>query len=149
FVVAAGCARSPEAQKARHLERGDRYFKKEQYREAIIEYRNVLQIDPNQPHAIAQLGLAHYQLGEVGQSFRFLLRARELTPDDAEVHLKLGTIYLMARKPAEAAQEAQAVLAKTPGSLDALVLLADAADSPALVATAIPRLEAARGEHDG
>src|SRR5688572_25415104 len=45
LVVAAGCARSPEAQKARHLERGDKHFAREQYREAVIEYRNVLRIE--------------------------------------------------------------------------------------------------------
>jgi tetratricopeptide (TPR) repeat protein len=149
LVVGAGCARSPEARKARHLDRGDRYFKKEQYREAVIEYRNVLQFDQNHPRATAQLGLTHFQLGELGQAFRYLLRARELTPDDAEVRLKLGTIYLMGRKPQEAAREAQAVLAKNPGSLEALIVLADAADSPEAAAAALARLEAARGEHDG
>src|SRR5262245_39088498 len=102
LIIVAGCARSPEAKKARFLDRGDNYFKKEQYREAIIEYRNVLQIDPNQPRAIAQLGLAHYHLGELGQAFRYLLRARELTPDDLEMRQKLGAIYLLGRKPQEA-----------------------------------------------
>ena len=38
MVVAVGCSRSPEAKKARHLERGDRFFSQQQYREAIIEY---------------------------------------------------------------------------------------------------------------
>ena len=82
LVVATGCTRSPEARKARYLERGDAYFKKEQYREAVIEYWNVLRIDQNHPRAIAQIGLAHFQLGEATQAFRFLLRAQELTPDD-------------------------------------------------------------------
>ena len=45
LLVAAGCARSPEAKKARYLNRGDSYFKKEQYREAILEYRNALRIE--------------------------------------------------------------------------------------------------------
>jgi tetratricopeptide (TPR) repeat protein len=149
LVVATGCTRSPEARKARYLERGDAYFKKEQYREAVIEYWNVLRLDQNHPRAIAQIGLAHFQLGEAAQAFRFLLRAQELTPDDPEVRLKLGTIYLMARKSQEATDEAEAVLAKNPGSLDALVLLANAADSPEEIAAALARLEAARGEHDG
>jgi hypothetical protein len=33
-LLVASCARSPEAQKARHLERGDKYVAREQYREA-------------------------------------------------------------------------------------------------------------------
>src|SRR5882672_9491963 len=65
LTLATGCARSPEAKKARFLERGDRYFKQQQYREAVIEYRNALRIDGNNPQAIRQLGLAHYQLGEL------------------------------------------------------------------------------------
>jgi hypothetical protein len=39
FLVLAGCARSPEARKARHLERGDRFFEAARHREAMIEYR--------------------------------------------------------------------------------------------------------------
>jgi len=44
-ALGGGCMRSPEAKKARHMERGDRYFAREQYREAILEYRNVLRYD--------------------------------------------------------------------------------------------------------
>src|SRR5262252_652088 len=118
LLLGSGCTRSPEARKAGYLERGDRYFKKEQYREEILEYRNALQIDQKDARATAQLGLAHYQLGEIGQACPYLLRARELAPGNAEVHLKLGTIYLMGRKFPEATQEAETVLSLTPGSLD-------------------------------
>ena len=37
------------------------------------------------------------QLGEMGQALRFLLRAQEGEPDNAEVRLKLASIYLMGR----------------------------------------------------
>ena len=49
LVVVVGCSRSPEAQKARYLERGDKYAAREQYREAILEYRNVLRLEPANP----------------------------------------------------------------------------------------------------
>ena len=80
LLVVAGCSRSPEAQKARYLERGDKYAAREQYREAIIEYRNVLRLDPANARATRQLGLLHYQLGESAQAFRYLLKAEELDP---------------------------------------------------------------------
>src|SRR5438093_12465416 len=67
LVAVTGCSRSPEAKKARHLERGDKYFSKAQYREALIEYANVLQLDQANARAIRQLALAHYQLGQMGQ----------------------------------------------------------------------------------
>src|SRR3990172_8786718 len=63
LALAAGCARAPEARKARHLERGERYVKAEKYRDAIIEYRNVLRIESANTVAIRQLGLAHFRVG--------------------------------------------------------------------------------------
>lgn len=149
LILAGGCARSPEAKKARYLDRGDRYFRKEQYREAILEYRNALRIEATNARAMQQLGLAHYHLGEVGQSVRFLLKARELDPGSAEVHLKLGTIYLLGRRPAQARDEAQAVLTRESGNVDALILLGSAATTEAEVNAAIRGLEAARRESGG
>ena len=89
LLLVAGCSRSPEAQKARYLERGDKYAQREQYREAILEYRNVLRLDPANARATRQLGLLYHQVGEFAQAFRFLLKAQELTPDDSEVRVKL------------------------------------------------------------
>ncbi len=36
---------SPESKKAHHLARGNQYFSQELYKEAILEYRNVLRFD--------------------------------------------------------------------------------------------------------
>src|SRR5215467_15055431 len=119
LLMVVGCSRSPEAQKARYLERGDKYAAREQYREAILEYRNVLRLEPANARATRQLGLLHNQLGEFAQAFRFLLKAQELTPDDSDVRLKLGGIYLLGGKLDEARQEAAAVLSKEPNNVDA------------------------------
>ncbi|OGK78461.1 MAG: hypothetical protein A2X52_15105 [Candidatus Rokubacteria bacterium GWC2_70_16] len=146
LTLAAGCARSPEARKARHLERGERYAKAEKYRDAIIEYRNVLRIESANAQAIRGLGLAHFALGEMGQAFRFLLRAQELEPDNLEVRLKLASIYLLGGKPDEARAQAEAVLERQPKNLEALVLTAGAATTPEGVQAAIARLEAARAD---
>ncbi len=98
-AIAAGVLWSPAARKARHLERADRYFSQEQYRQAIIEYRNVLQIEATNARSVRQLGLAHYQLGEMGHALRYLARSQELGPNDVGVRLKLATIYLLTRRP--------------------------------------------------
>src|SRR2546422_4803804 len=129
-LLAAACARSPEAQKARHLEHGDRYVQREQFREAIIEYRNVLRFDQNNGHAMRQLGLAHYQLGELAQAYQYLLKAQELAPHDLNVRLKLGTIYALSGKLAEARAEAELILAREPGNTDGLVLLGSVVRTP-------------------
>src|SRR5438128_810296 len=80
LVSTTGCSRSPEAKKAHHLHRGDRYFAREQYREAVIEYANVLQLDRVNTRAIRQLAFAHYQLGQIGQAFPYLVKSQELVP---------------------------------------------------------------------
>src|SRR5437667_2565857 len=147
LVAMTGCSRSPEAKKARHLERGDKYFSKAEYREALIEYANVLQIDRANPRAIRQLALAHYQLGLMGQAFPYLVKAQELDPGDADIRLKLAGMYLVTGQPAEAREQAAGVLGKDPKKLDALLLWAGAAITPQEVDAAIRRLEEARADH--
>ena len=146
LLLISGCSRSPEAQKARHLERGDKYAAREQYHEAILEYRNVLGYDPANTRAIKQIGLAHYQLGEVAQAFPYLLKAQEITPDDVDVRLKLGAIYYLAGKRAEAREAALSVLGQQPKTLDALALLADTASTPEEIDAAVQRLEEAQAD---
>jgi len=141
LTMAGACARSPEAKKARYLERGDRYFKQEQYRDAVIEYRNTLRIDGNNAHAIRQLGFAYYQLGQFGQSFRFLLKAEELEPENTDIPLKLATVYLLGGRLEDARGQIDRVLQREPKNLEALVLLGGAAITPVEVDAAIQRFQ--------
>src|ERR1700730_10295653 len=85
LLVAIGCSRSPGAKKARFLERGDKYAAQEHYPEAILEYRNLLRLDPANDRAIRQLGVSYYQLGELGEAYRYLLKAEELVPDSPDI----------------------------------------------------------------
>ena len=140
-LVLSGCSRSPEAKKARYLERGDRYFKQEQYREAILEYRNALRIDQKNPIATRQIGFAHYQLGQLGLAFRFLQAAQELEPDNADVRLKLAGIYLLGGRPDDATAQVDEILKKEPNNLEALMLFAGAANKPQEVEGALARLQ--------
>ena len=74
---AIGCERSPEVKKARHLEQGKQYFKEKRYNDAVIEYRNVLQLDPDHAQAVSRLGAAYYQLGRIELAYPFLLKTVE------------------------------------------------------------------------
>lgn len=149
LVSSSACRRSPEARKAHYLARGDRYFADGHYHEAIIDYLNVLRIDPTNTRALRNTGLAHFELGELGQSYQFLLRSQQLDPENAEARLKLASIYLAGRKFDEARDEATFVLDKEPANLDALILFAGAVKSPEEVDQAIKRLELARAQFEG
>ena len=147
-VVANGCTRSPEAQKARHLQRGDRYFAKKQYQDAAIEYQRVTRIDPRDARAVMGAGLAFYELGAPAQAFPYLVNSLELDPGNVEIRLKLGTIYIQARQLEKAWDQASLILEKDPKSVDGLFLLANAASTPDRVAATIPRVEGLRVDRD-
>src|SRR5437588_2148365 len=89
LVVSAGCSRSPEAKKARHLERGEKFYARKDYKDAVIEYRNVLRLEPANVEAIRNLGLAHYQAGELREAFPYLRKASQLEPQNDDVRVKL------------------------------------------------------------
>lgn len=145
LLALGSCARSPEAKKARYLERGDRYFKTEKFREAVLEYRNALRIESNNAHASRQLGLAYYQLGELAQAYRYLLKAQEQEPGNPEIRVKLAQLYLVGGRAVDARNEAQQILEKEPKNLDALTIVAAAAQAPEEIDRAIRQLDAVRG----
>lgn len=145
-ALAAGLLWSPGARKARHLERGDRYLSRAQYREAIIEYKNSLRLESTNPHAIRRLGLAHYQLGEFELAFPYLARSTQIEPNDLEIRLKLATIYLLSRQWDKAREQVAHVLERDPKQLEALGLLAGAANTSKHIDAALHRLDAARAD---
>src|SRR5438105_7246391 len=144
FVGVIGCTRSPEASKARHLSRGDGFFEGQQYLAAIIEYMNVLRIEPGNAHAIARAGIAHFEMGQLGPAFPLLLRAKELDPHNVEVRRRLGALYLFAHRAEEARAEAAAILERDPRHFDGLLLSAATAGTPGEIDVAIRRLESFR-----
>ena len=50
----------------------------------------MLRIEPSNAVAIRNLGLAHYQAGELNDAFPFLHKAAELEPKNEDVRLKLA-----------------------------------------------------------
>src|ERR671911_1718555 len=62
-LTVAGCAKSPSEIKAKHMERGDKYFQEGKYNEALIEYKNVLQVDPEDAAGHYKLALAYSKVG--------------------------------------------------------------------------------------
>src|SRR5262245_13408083 len=56
LLLALAACQSDEAKIAEHMARGDEYAEQKKQAEAIIEYKSVLQLDPN--HAAAHYALA-------------------------------------------------------------------------------------------
>jgi tetratricopeptide (TPR) repeat protein len=129
-LVIAGVGCSKKDQATSHLGRANRAFAAQQYQEAEIEYRNVLQMEPLDSSAIRQLGIIYYEQGRLTRAAAFLQKAAELEPENSDVQLKLGLIYLSAHKTKEAREAALQVLRKQPGHQEGLLLLTDTARAP-------------------
>ena len=108
---------SAEEKKAKHQERGMAYFEEGKYQEALIEYKNVVQLDPKDAKAYHQLALIHLKLGgmpALQAAFGELSKAVELDPSIQDAQLKLGEFYLLSQKPKEAKEKADIVLTSSP-----------------------------------
>ena len=116
---------SPESTKAKHLDAGRTYFEKEQYREALIEFKNAAQLDPNNADVHYRLALTHLKLGGNGNlqnAFTELSRTTELDRTNQDAQLKLGQLYLIGNEPAKARGQADIVLVTAPQNTEGLIL---------------------------
>lgn len=139
-VLVGGC--SPQAKQARHLTRAEHYFQAGQYREAGIEYMNVLKGNPTNRIAVRGMGLTLYEIGEAHTALPYLLKAEALGSDDLEIQMKLGSLYLIAGDLPQSRKRADSVLKKSPDHLGAMVLWGAGAATLAEVDAAIVRLSA-------
>ena len=127
MVAVIGC--TAEAKKSRLLSRADRYFDSGDYDKAKIEYLNVLRADPQNATAIQRLGTIWYEQGAPLRAAPFLLKTRELTPDDFGSRTKMASVFLAAGQFEEARKESLAILERSPGQEEAMLLLVEASRS--------------------
>ncbi|MDB6092985.1 MAG: uncharacterized protein JWM32_547 [Verrucomicrobia bacterium] len=126
-LAISGC--SQDAKKNQHLAAADRYFTEGDYDRAEIEYRNVRQIESLNPQAIGQLSIIYFDQGRTSHAIPYLLRSREVQPDNLDLQLKLAQIYQAVGKNQEAQEEAWAILDKRPEDPEAPIVIAGAAAS--------------------
>ena len=112
-VLLAGC-RSNEQAVAEHIKRGEEYSKEKKWAEAIIEYKNVLQIDPNRADAHYGLAKAFLQLGQAKEGFWELRETVRLDPKNHDAAVQFGQISIYAGELEEALKRAEAVIAEDP-----------------------------------
>ncbi len=130
-LIIVGCDSDPKVARQKYLETGNRYFKNEKYREAVIFYKRALQKDARFAEAYCQLGNAELKRGSAIEAMRALQRCVELDQNNTEAASKLAEIYLAAyskseSKPKNLLKEIEAIskrlLDKDPKSFDGLRL---------------------------
>jgi tetratricopeptide (TPR) repeat protein len=123
LVVINGC--SAETNKVKLLEHAQRDLAAGQYDDARIEFLKLLQSDPDNAAVIHQLGVIWFDEGAPLQALPFLLRMREIAPDNLDARTKLGLVLQFLGEISEARKEAVAILDLAPIHDEAIILLAD------------------------
>ena len=120
-----GCFKA--SQKRTHEARAERLYLEEKFDAAEVEYLNVLQLVPRDPHAVARLGLIYHAQGRYLRSLAYLKRA--VKDDDENLQLKIALAktsqYLGDRQTAW--DEARGVLKMESTNQEAILLVADSA----------------------
>ena len=141
-----GC--STEAKKSRLLKSAERYFESGDYDKAKIEYLNVLRSDPQNAVAIQRLGTIWYEQGAPLRAAPFLLKARELLPDDIDSRARLVQTLMSMRQVEEARKEALEILDRSPVHNEAMLVLVEASRSPQELEQAEQRLRSINASND-
>ena len=123
---AVACSGSADDRKQRFLASGDRYFAQAKYREAALEFRNAVQIDPTFGEARLKLARSLERLGDGPGAFQEYIRAADLRPDDLDGQLTAGSYLLAARRFDDARARAEAVINRDANNVQAHVLLGNA-----------------------
>lgn len=122
-ALLAGC-QSDEARIATHEKQGETYLEEKKYPEAVIEFKNVLQVDPNHPGAHYGLAKAYLAQNELAKGFWELRETARLDPTNLEAKLQYGQLARLAGELDEALQQADDVIAAKPDDAAARVLRA-------------------------
>lgn len=77
-----------------HLQKGDRFYERKDYKNAIAHYVQALAVDPDDAVTTYRTGLSYYHNGEFDQAITFLENAYQSKPDiDPDIHYYLGVAY--------------------------------------------------------
>jgi tetratricopeptide (TPR) repeat protein len=144
-VLTAGCTK--QMRKDRALNRANRDFAAGDYASAEINYRRVLQMEEN-AEARRQLGILYLDRGQFPQAFAHLQRAAGLEPTNQQAQVKYGMAALMARDLPLAYTQALKAVAFKPTSDDAIMLLANTANTNNVdeVAKMLNRIQQEQGD---
>src|SRR5579863_4907117 len=118
-LLLAGCASNPNARKAAYLNQGKRFIDAGKYQEAVIEYRNAIQIDPQSAEAHYHLGRSYLSLQNVESAYREFRSAVTLDPANRDAKLQLAGLLVTRKEFPEAEAMAKAVVRAEPQNVRA------------------------------
>src|SRR5438128_1293093 len=116
LVVSAGCSRSPEAQKARHLERGEKFLARRPHK---VAFKEAVARDPKSVQAHTALAQFYALTGDLGRTEEELKTAADLSPNGSLPRMQLADFYIRTGKRDPAKAVLTDITAKDPEYLPA------------------------------
>ena len=126
LLVATAACKSDDEKLADFMAGGDAAVEAEKYDEAVIEYRNVLQIDPNNAEAHYALARAYTALQQLKEAYWELHESVRLDPDNTDARVSYAQFSLIARDYEEVLTQADEIIAREPDRASAYTLRAEA-----------------------
>ncbi|MFT5441086.1 MAG: tetratricopeptide (TPR) repeat protein [Myxococcota bacterium] len=103
FIASSFVAcQSDEEKLGDFLDKGLAYEVEDKHQEAVIEFKNVLKIDPNHADAHYQLAKAYMELGRARDAYWEMSETVRLDPSNTEAALSFGALSLVAGDPEQA-----------------------------------------------
>ncbi len=124
FFIVFNCCTSKEDKTAEHLEKARQYVEKNELKSAVIEFKNVIQLDPENDPAQYELGETYLKLRDEERSIQAFQRAISINPENMKAQIKMGQIFLIIKQIGAARKTVMKILEKIPNDVDALQILA-------------------------
>src|SRR5580698_11324547 len=125
FVFFSACSTDPNVRKLQYVNSGKKYFDKGKYQEAIVEFRNAIEIDPKVAAAHYQLARTYLTLKNPGAAFGELQQTVARDPKNLNAQLELASLLVAGRKFDQAQSAANVVLKADPNNARAHALLGE------------------------
>ncbi len=107
-----------------HLQKGQTFFAQAEPEKALVEVRNVLQMDPKRAAAYYLAGQIEESRGEFRGAYADYAKAIEDNPNDADAKAGLARLNLTVGNDAQAQSQVDEVLAKAPDNVQAIAVAA-------------------------
>jgi tetratricopeptide (TPR) repeat protein len=127
-LAVAGCG-GAESRKARHMEKGRQYLAADNVEKARVEFRNALQIAPDDSGARYENGVVAARLGNVREAAEFYEAAIEVDADNIAARAALGRLFLFGGEPERALETIKPSIERHPDDAALLTVRASARGS--------------------
>jgi Tfp pilus assembly protein PilF len=126
-ALLAGCS-GGKAREARHMEKGQTFLAAGNFEKARIEFRNALQIAPNDSEVRYENGVVDEKLGNEREAAQFYQGAIDRNADNVSARAALGRIYVLSGAPSQALETIKPSLDKHPDDPGLLTVRAASRD---------------------